>query len=322
MAQISRQAGTTGHITHIFVQDTSRTDGGGLTGLTNASSGLVCAYKRNKDAAAVAVTLDAIVALGTYGTYAAGHAGFKEVDAALWPGLYEFQVPNAAMIAGAGSVAFSFKGATNMASTPLFIELTGVNNQDGVAGGMSALPNANAGAASGLFVLDASAHALVYSVSQPVTAGTVSDKAGYALAIAPPTLAQVVNGVWDEPKSSHTTAGSFGLLVGANLDAAVSSRSTYAGGPVASVTAPVTVGTNNDKGGYLLAAAGVDAISIEAGVNLRQSLSPILAAAAGTLSGAGTGTIVIKGGNVTTTRITAATDASGNRSSVALTLPT
>ena len=37
------------------------------------------------------------------------------------------------------------------------------------------------------------------------------------------------------------------------LDAAVSTRSTYAGGAVASVTAAVTVGTNNDKSGYSLA---------------------------------------------------------------------
>ena len=31
-----------------------------------------------------------------------------------------------------------------------------------------------------------------------------------------------------------------------------STRSTYAGGPVAGVTSPVTVGTNNDKAGYQL----------------------------------------------------------------------
>jgi len=61
----------------------------------------------------------------------------------------------------------------------------------------------------------------------------------------------------------------------ANLDAAVSTRSTYAGGPVdsvlgsvggnvvgsvGSVTAPVTVGTNNDKTGYSLSTAGILAI--------------------------------------------------------------
>jgi hypothetical protein len=97
--------------------------------------------------------------------------------------------------------------------------------------------------------------------------------------------------------------------------------SAYAGGAVASVTAPVTAGTVTDKTGYSLAAAGLDAVMVEAGVNARQALSPILAAAAGVLSGAGSGTIIIKGGNVATTRITASTDASGNRNSVTLNLP-
>lgn len=46
----------------------------------------------------------------------------------------------------------------------------------------------------------------------------------------------------------------------ANLDAAVSSRSTYAGGAVASVTAGVTVTTNNDKTGYGISSAAVQAI--------------------------------------------------------------
>lgn len=44
------------------------------------------------------------------------------------------------------------------------------------------------------------------------------------------------------------------------LDAAITSRSTYAGGAVASVTAPVTVGTNSDKTGYALSTAGVQSI--------------------------------------------------------------
>ena len=116
--------------------------------------------------------------------------------------------------------------------------------------------------------------------------------------------------------------GTAGAIVGANLDAKVSSRSVYAGGPVASVTAPVTVGTNGDKSGYSLSSAGLDAIAVEAGVNARQALSPILASAAGVLLGAGSGTILIKGGNTSVTRITASTDNAGNRSAVTLTLPT
>jgi hypothetical protein len=93
-------------------------------------------------------------------------------------------------------------------------------------------------------------------------------------------------------------------------------------GAVGSVTAGVTVATNNDKTGYRLAAAGLDAIVVETGVNARQALSPILAASAGVLLGAGTGTIVLKGGNVAVTRISATVDNTGNRTAVTLSLPT
>ena len=116
-------------------------------------------------------------------------------------------------------------------------------------------------------------------------------------------------------------AGSAGAILGGNLDVPVSSRSTFAGGVVAGVTAPVTVGINADKNGYSLAAGGLDSIAVETGVNARQALSPILAASAGVLLGAGTGSITIKGGNVTTTRVTATTDDSGNRLAVTLNLP-
>ena len=126
---------------------------------------------------------------------------------------------------------------------------------------------------------------------------------------------------WSVALPGSYPAGSAGSIVGRNLDALVSSRSTYAGGAVASVTAPVTVGSNNDKAGYLLASSGLDAIQVEGGVNARQAFAPILAACAGVVAGAGTGVVVIKGGNASTTRITATTDNAGNRSSVTLNLP-
>jgi hypothetical protein len=60
-----------------------------------------------------------------------------------------------------------------------------------------------------------------------------------ALANAPSgtgaSAAVIAAAVWDEAKSAHTTAGSFGV----NLDAAVSTRSTFAGGAVASVAGAV-----------------------------------------------------------------------------------
>jgi hypothetical protein len=126
---------------------------------------------------------------------------------------------------------------------------------------------------------------------------------------------------WSVALPGSYPAGTAGAILGGNLDAKISSRSTYAGGPVASVLAAVIVGANNDKSGYALAPSGLDAVQVENGVNARQALSPILAASVGVLLGAGTGTIVIKGGNVALTRITASTDNAGNRTAVTLSLP-
>ena len=127
---------------------------------------------------------------------------------------------------------------------------------------------------------------------------------------------------WSVNLPGAYAAGTAGAILGQNLDAKVSSRSTYAGGAVASVSAPVTVGVNGDKSGYSLSSGGLDAIPVEAGINARQALSPILAAAAGVLTGAGTGAIVIRGANASISRITATTDNAGNRTSVSLSLPT
>jgi hypothetical protein len=127
----------------------------------------------------------------------------------------------------------------------------------------------------------------------------------------------VASAVWDIQAADHSVSGSFG----ARLDAAISTRSTFSGGPVASVVEPVVVGLNQDKQGYLLAASGLDAINVEAGINVRQALSPMLAALAGAVNGAGTGSVQIMGGNSATPRIIATTDSAGNRTAVSLQFP-
>lgn len=165
----------------------------------------------------------------------------------------------------------------------------------------------------------ATAKGLVVSVSGPVDA--VECDVLIPLTVMDPYAINGGYDPWSVVLPGSYAANTAGSRMG-NLDAAVSSRSTYAGGPVSSVTAPVTVGTNTDKTGYALGSAGLDAINVESGINVRQSLAPILAAACGVVSGSGTGSIQIKGGNSQTTRITASTDPSGNRSSVILTLPT
>lgn len=137
-----------------------------------------------------------------------------------------------------------------------------------------------------------------------------------------------------------------------NLDATVSSRSTYSGGAVASVTAPVTVGgyssgqspaasvwnalaadydtvdtmgaiMNGLGGGSLqvqLAADGLDLVICEPAdgsfpdVNARQALALIMdAAPAGLLTGAGTAQVTVKNASGSATRIVATVDEVGNR---------
>jgi hypothetical protein len=87
------------------------------------------------------------------------------------------------------------------------------------------------------------------------------------------------------------------------------------------VAAMATAPVGSVAAGVTLAAGGLDAVIVEAGLNARQALSLNAAALDGVLSGAGTGTITIKGAGVATTRIVATTDTAGNRSVVTLTPP-
>ena len=95
----------------------------------------------------------------------------------------------------------------------------------------------------------------VASVTAAVTVGTNSDKTGYSLSVTPPTALAIRQ----EMDTNSTKL--------ANLDATVSSRSTYSGGAVSSVTAGVTVSTNNDKTGYALATTPPTAAQVRAEID-------------------------------------------------------
>lgn len=111
----------------IFIQDSSATTGAGLTGLTNASSGLTWYYYREDNTASHAVS----VVGQTLGTWTSG--GFKEIDATNLPGFYELGVPNVVTTATGSPawVVMGLKGAANM--VPVNIELEFVHT-DPLAG--------------------------------------------------------------------------------------------------------------------------------------------------------------------------------------------
>lgn len=140
---------------------------------------------------------------------------------------------------------------------------------------------------------------------------------------------------WSTALPGAYGAGTAGYILGTNLDAAISSRSTYAGADTAGtttllsrVTAAVALAgsapswyTAPSTTGLKLAADGLDSVVIETGINARQAISIIAAANAGLASGNDTNSPVFKGINTNTTRITATTTAAGNRTAVTLSPP-
>lgn len=182
------------------------------------------------------------------------------------------------------------------------------NPLDAVHLGLTALPNAAAAASGGLPTVGTSSGQISLS------SGNVS------LAATPPTSAAIATAVWqDATAGDFTTSGSVGKLL--FTDGVKVSAGTGAG-QISLASGTVTVGTNSDKTGYALAAAGLDQVSIETGVNARQALSLCSSVLVGVVSGAPGSTITMKGVNVTTNRVVASVDGSGNRTSLALTIPT
>ena len=142
--KISILAGAASQTVNVFIRNSGSSTGAGLTGLVFNSAGLTAYYALPK-AAAVQITLATLAAVTS--SYSSG--GFKEIDATNMPGWYRFDIPDAALASGR-YVDIHFQGAASMAPCPVEIELTAWNNQDAVRGGLSAMPNAAAGASGGL----------------------------------------------------------------------------------------------------------------------------------------------------------------------------
>lgn len=216
--------------------------------------------------------------------------------------------------------------------------------------GLSALPTAAAGASGGLpLAIDSSGRVdvgkwLGGTVATPNVTGVPIVDVGYVAGDA----ATVESGNLDVNVvtiASQTVTATADVNADnlANLDAKVSTRSTLAAADIrtavglASANLDTQLGTiqttaaailddtgtsgvvvaAGSKTGYELAAAGLDGVTVETGLNARQSLSIIAAAVAG-LGGATSN--LYKGAGVATTRISF-TAADGERTAVTLTPP-
>jgi hypothetical protein len=91
-------------------------------------------------------------------------AGFVEVDAALMPGVYRFDVPNVVFATADKSVVM-LKGATNMAPVVLEYQIVGFNPDDAVRLGLTAIPNVAQGTTGAISTGNATGQVTVVSTA-------------------------------------------------------------------------------------------------------------------------------------------------------------
>jgi hypothetical protein len=218
----------------------------GATGLTASTTGLTARYNRTRTAS-VSIPL---VARTIAQAWTSG--GFAEVDATNMPGVYRLDLPDAALAAGADDVTVVVRGASGTNGAVMTVKLS--------SGGLSSTETAqavwNASASSyntagsmgeagqkltGYSLASSqtfSTTGSVGSVTGSVTVGTNNDKTGYTLSTAGNTAS--ADAVWNATRSTHTTAGTFGEYVNAELVTPVSQASLVRMGPFQVIADGVT----------------------------------------------------------------------------------
>jgi hypothetical protein len=238
VAKLTVKAGSTSRLEHVFILDSTSATGAGKTALTNAS--VTAFYFRPGDTTTTGRSIT--LAAGTLGTWSSG--GFIQVNATDMPGLYEIGIPNAIFAAGVNHAVVMIKG-TGIAPVLLEYELVAYDPLDTVRLGLTALPNAVAGAVGGLPTGDASGRV------------TVADKTGYSLATAPLDATQTAAAVWNALLATYTTTNSFGARVVRTLSSSTTNEVTI--GASNHIAANVHAMQNNTITAAAIATGAVDA---------------------------------------------------------------
>ena len=131
MSKQTTTKGKTSRSLPVFIQDTTSTTGGGLSGVTSASSGLVLEYRRQGQSSWTSVTPVAGKTLGTY------LSGGIVADGSL-AGAYEVDFPDAAFASASGVewVARRIRGVANMLPALIEVQLDTVDYQTDAFGAL------------------------------------------------------------------------------------------------------------------------------------------------------------------------------------------
>jgi hypothetical protein len=150
-----------------------------------------------------------------------------------------------------------------------------------------------------------------------------------AAALAADAVGEIADGVWDEPYSGHTTAGTYGGRIPRSQNSNVEVQITGSGHAAADIheLQPAVINNTHFAAGAIdsnaVAASAASEIAtavvgatIEGTETVQGVLRLVRAATVGKLAGAATNTVTIRDAADTKNRITATVDADGNRSAV------
>jgi hypothetical protein len=308
MSQQSLQilAGITSKRVFVFISDAL---GNGVTGLTHSSSGLICYRARDDDGNTGATQLPLVA--GTRGIWSSG--GFVEKDSSFEVGVYELGLDNAGLATGSSQVKYMLSGASTMVPAILDLQLVTVSGESNVF---------SSGTATG---------GTLNTITLPHSENTVPGiYIGNLIKITGGTgygqCRTIINYTGEEfPFTGTGTDTITGTGTGSFLDDIVTIDRPWIVIPDNTSQYAILAADNPTLDSSLrgqLAANGVDAITIESGLNLRQATSIVASSYGGVLEGAPTQTILIHAcNNPGIIRIVAATDRFGNRESVTLNIP-
>ena len=164
----------------------------GATGLTASTAGLSARYNRTRTASVnIPLVARTIAQAWTSG-------GFAEVDSVYMPGVYRLDIPDAAVDVGADDVTVVVRGASGTNGAVMTIKLS--------SGGLTAAQTASA-----VWNEDATSYttATIFGGLVNETRSEMSQTLSEVQAL-PQTI-------WDEPKVSHATAGTFGARLQDNV---------------------------------------------------------------------------------------------------------
>ena len=180
----------------VFIELVDSTTGLPKTGIVHTD--VTGSYVRTRSAR-VAITMATLASASA--SFSSG--GFILIDDTNQPGVYRIDVPDAAFATGAVAVVVTVK-ATGCRTVSRLFNLVDINNQ------VACLPNVAAGGIGGLLTAPTTANTGLANVTQfGGTAGTFA--AGVPTAeLDSAATAALVDLIWDEATSGHTTAGTYG----------------------------------------------------------------------------------------------------------------